>query len=79
MALTNCAKDIDFADPLQIRRVDRDLMNELSSKAQYIANTYYIRVDLEWDKFILMLERQFWDILNEMLNHDHLWHPSDEN
>ena len=31
----------------------------------------------KWDKFIPTLEKQFPDILNEVLNHDHQW-PSSE-
>ena len=65
-----------------MRRVHRDLMNELSSEAQYTSNKYNVRINpfhFEWDKFRPMLERRFPDILREMLNCDHQWNPSDQN
>ena len=49
-------------------------MNEVSSIPQYISNKYNVGINLlyfEWFEFIPMLERQFPDILNEMLNCDH--------
>ena len=68
-------------DPVQTVRAYGKLMNEVSSEAQYISSKYNVPIEplyLEWDKFIPTLERQFPDILNEMLNHDHQWHPLDQ-
>ena len=81
MTLRNCIKDINFTDPVQMRRVHRDLMNEANSEYQYISNRYNIEIDplhFEWDKFIPTLERQLPDIFNEMLNCDHQGHPLDQ-
>ena len=82
IALWNCIKDVNIVDPIQMRRVHRDLMNEVSSEAQYISNKYNIKIKslyFESNKFIPMLERQFPDILHEMLNCNHQWHPSNQN
>ena len=45
MGLRNCIKDINFANPFQMRRVHRDLMNELSSEAQYISKKYNVQIN----------------------------------
>ena len=74
MVLRNCIKDINFTYPVEIRKVHGDLMNEVSSIPQYISNKYNVGINplyFEWFEFIPMLERQFPDILNEMLNCDH--------
>ena len=66
MALRHCIKDINSMDTVQMRRVYGELMNEVSSKAQYISSEYNMQIDslyFEWDKFIPTLERQFTDIL----------------
>ena len=57
-------------------------MNKVSSKAQIISNEYSICLDplySEWDRFTPTLEKQFPDILIEMLNCGHQLHPSDQN
>ena len=82
VALRNCVKDINLADPVQMKRVLRDLMIEVSYKAQNISSNHIVQINplyFEWDKFILTLERQFPDVLNEMVNCDHQWHLSDQN
>ena len=57
-------------------------MNKVNSKAWYINSKYNVPIELlyfEWDKFMPMLEWQFQDALNEMLNHYCQWHLSDQN
>ena len=81
MALRYGIKYIKMADPDQGRRAQRT--NEWGKQwAQQISNKYNVQIDpsyFEWDNIIPRLERQFPDILNEMLNHDHQWHKSDQN
>ena len=61
MASMNCVKDINFSDPVQMKKVQGDLMKEAGSEAQYISNKQNIQIDLlyfEWDMFIPTLERE---------------------
>ena len=54
MALRNCVKDINFMDPVQMRRIHRNLIIEVSIEAWYISNKYNVWVDplnFEWDTF----------------------------
>ena len=81
MALRNCIKDIHFADTLKTRRVHGDLMNDISRKVQYIGSKYNVPVEplyFEWDKLTSTLERQFSDVLNEMLNDGYQGLQSDQ-
>ena len=81
MALRNCIKDINFPDPVQIRRIHGDILNEVSCKAGYISSKYNVQINplyFEWNKFIPTLERQFPDVIYEILNCDYQWHPSDQ-
>ena len=46
-------------------------MNEVTNKATCISNKYKIQIEpleFEWDKFIPTLEKDFPDILNEVLS-----------
>ena len=48
-------------------------MNQVRNKVICINNKYTIQIEplhFEWDKFIPTLEKEFPDILNEMLNHN---------
>ena len=45
MALRNWVKDINFADPVPIRRVHVDLMNEVSCEGWCIVNKHNIQIN----------------------------------
>ena len=71
MAFRNCIKGINYLDPVQMRRVHGDLMNEESCEAQCISNRYYVWINplyFEWDNVYTHTEKQFSDALNKMLN-----------
>ena len=62
---------INFADPANIRQVLGILMNEVRDKSIYISNKYKIQkepLQLKWDKFLPTLEKDFLDILKEVLS-----------
>ena len=66
--------NINFADPLQIRRAHEAVMHEVNREAICIGTKYSVKMEpmyFQWDKLILKLEKHFTDILEEILNHDH--------
>ena len=70
-------KNINIADPVQRRRVHVDLMNEVNCEAIFHSNKYNVQINslyFEWDRFIAKIERQFPDVLNQVLSCDHQWH-----
>ena len=61
-------------DLVQLRRVQEDLTNKVSSEAWSISNKHNVWLDplyFEWERFIATFERLFLDILNKMLNCNH--------
>ena len=62
---------INFADPANIRKVHKTLMNDVRNETTYISNKYKIKIEpiqFEWDKSLPTLEKDFPKILNEVLS-----------
>ena len=73
---------INFADPANIRQICGILINELRDEATYINNKYIIQIEpmqFKWDKFLPMLEKDFPDILKEVLSCINQQHQSISN
>ena len=71
LALSSQIGSINFADPANIRKADEELMNQVRTKAIHIDNKYKIQIEpiqLEWDKFPPTSEKDFPEILNEVLS-----------
>ena len=69
---------ITFTDPVNTRRVHKELMNKVRNEAIHISNKYKVQIEplhFEWDRFIPTLEKKFPDILNEMLYHNSQQQP----
>ena len=78
MALRSCISDINFADQVNIRKAHEKLMGQVRNEAVHINNKYNVQIyhlHFEWDKFIPTLEKEFPDILNEMLSPDNQQQP----
>ena len=70
MALSSC---INFAYPANIRKAHEELMTQVKTKAIHISNKYEIQIEciqFEWDKFLPTLEKDFLEILNEVLSYN---------
>ena len=62
---------INFMDPANTKQAYGILVNAVRNEAPYISNKYKILIDpmqYEWDKFLSTLEKDFLDILNEVLS-----------
>ena len=57
-------------------------MKQVKHKAICISNKYSVQIEhlyFKWDKFIPTLEKEFPDILNEMVDHSSQWQPLNAN
>ena len=71
MALHSHMGSINFADSTNIRKVHKELISQVRTEAIHISNKYKIHVEpiqFEWDKFLPTLEKDFPEILNEVLH-----------
>ena len=71
MALCSHVGSINLADPANIKQVHETLMNEVGIEVTYISNKYKIQIEsvqFKCDKFLPILEKDFLDILNEVLS-----------
>ena len=74
--LSSCTGDINFTDPVNTRKSHEELMTQVRTEAIHVSNKYKVKIDplhFKWDRFIALLEREFPDIWNEMLNSQ--WQP----
>ena len=72
----------NFVDPGNTRKARKDLMNKAGTEAIHISNKYKVQIEplhLEWDRFIPIFEKEFLDILNEMLGHNSQHQPLNSN
>ena len=72
MALSSHMGNINFADPADIWKAHKELIIQVRTKAIHNSNKYKTQIEppqFEWDRFLPTLEKDFPDILDEMLNH----------
>ena len=72
-ALKSCISNINFTDPVNIRKAHEELMNQVRNKVIHTSNKYKVQIEplnFEWDLFLPILEKEFPDILNEMPSHN---------
>ena len=70
IALSSHTDGISFADPANITKAQKELAIQIRTKAIQISNKYKIQIEpiqFEWDRFLPTLEKDFLEILNEML------------
>ena len=63
---------INFVYPANIRQVYGILINEVRYEAMHISNKYKIQIEplqFNWDKFLSTLEKEFPDILKEVISY----------
>ena len=63
---------INIVDPVTMRKVHKELMKWVISDAIHISNKYKVQLEpfhFECEAFIPTLEKEFPDILSEMLSH----------
>ena len=63
---------INFADSADIRKAHKSLMSQVGTESTHIGNKYKIQIEpvqFQWDKFLPTLEKDFQEILNEVLSH----------
>ena len=73
MVLRNHVGSINFADPVNIRKAPKEQMNHVGTNVIPISNKYKIQIEpikFEWDKFLLSLEKDFPEILHEVLSYN---------
>ena len=64
---------INFTDQGNMRKTYKELMTPVRNEAIHISNKYKLQLQhlyFEWEMFIPTLEKEFPDILNEMLSHN---------
>ena len=79
MASSSHLGSINFADPANIRKVYKELMSELRTKAICLSNKHKIQIEpiqFEWDKFLSTFGKDFPEVLNEVLSHNNNHLPS---
>ena len=72
VALTSCVGSINFADSVCMRKAHEELMKHVRSKAIHISSKCKTQLEpfyFEWKMFISTLEKEFPDMLSEMLSH----------
>ena len=68
---------INFADPANIRKVHEELTSQIRTKAIHISSKYKIQIEpihFEWDTLPPTLEKNFPEILNDVLSHNNNQH-----
>ena len=73
MVLCSHVGSINFADPDNIRKGHKELMSQVRTKVIYISNKYNFQIEpiqLKWDKYLPNSEKDFPEILNEILSHN---------
>ena len=59
MMLSSCVGSINFADPVNIRKAQKELMNQVRTKVIHISNKYKIQIEcieFGWDRFLPILK-----------------------
>ena len=73
MVLHSHVGSINFADLANIRRLHKELMCQVRTEAIHFSNNYKIQIEpiqFKWDKSLPTLEKDFLEMLNEVLSHD---------
>ena len=73
MVLSSHVGSINYAAPANIRKAYEELMSQVRTEAIHISNKYTIQIEpiqFECDKFLQTLEKDFPEILNEVLSHN---------
>ena len=73
IVLSSYMGSIKFADPFNIKKAHKELMSQLRNEAIHISNKYKIQIEpiqFERDKFLPNLEKDFLEIMNEVLSHN---------
>ena len=69
-------------DLVNTRKGHQEVINQVRNEAKHIRKWYKVQIEFlhsEWDKFILTLEKEFPDILNEMLGFNNQQQPLNSN
>ena len=70
VALSSHIGGIHFMDPVTMRKAHKELMKQIGSKAIHISNKYKVQLEpfyFKWEAFIPTLEKEFLNILSEIL------------
>ena len=73
MVLCSHVGSINFAAPANFKKVHKGLTSQVRAEAIHIGNKYKILIEsiqFEWDKLLSTLEKDFLEILNEVLSHN---------
>ena len=71
MVVHSHLSSIHVADSANTKKVHKELMHQVRTKATHIISKYKIQVEplhFEWDKFLPTLEKDFAEVLNEVLS-----------
>ena len=82
MVLSSHVHRINFADPANMRKAQKQLMIQVRTEAMHFNNKYKIPIEpiqFEWDRFLPTLENDLPEILNERLRHNSQQQPPNLN
>ena len=72
MVLSSCMGGITFSDPANIRKAHIELVIQVRTESIHISNKCRTQIEpihLEWDRFLPTSEKDFPEILNEVLTY----------
>ena len=64
---------INFMDPVSMWKAHKKLMTQVKHEAIHISNKYKVQLEpfyFRWERFIPSSEKEFLQLLNEMLRHN---------